>query len=205
MSAIPHATVIAGPAAVRAVAVLLALASILADGCSQQTALILSTSGRDPSDVVAIKPDQCLWYRPDEQHLRLLIQQQRLGHAGQIILDGLDTSQFILVIDLPCPRGDSAGAMSDLGPANLRGLDLTSSRLGYFVARDGSITWRLGADGLLTGSFQSTCVAYPPRLHPEHRLADRFVLTGRFAARHDPDAARPAAQQVLWSLEREPR
>jgi hypothetical protein len=178
-------------------------------GCAPKARLTFSGPQDDPAGIVSVNLEKGYWYQPDEQTLRLVLVHEYLRHSGQIILEGVETDELVLVVDLPAGRTTTRQASTPVHADNLSGYDLTDSGLVYISGREGDVTWSyLPADEQrempqLAGSVQATCRVFPPRYYAEHRLADDYVLAGRFKAEHNPEAAQRASKRVVWSLGRE--
>ncbi|HUW83016.1 MAG TPA: hypothetical protein VMZ31_09480 [Phycisphaerae bacterium] len=205
MRAIPVASLI-GPVALAAVIGLLAH---LTAGCAPKTELTFSSPQDDAAGTVPVKLEKGYWYQPDEQTIRLVLVHEYLRHSGQIILDGVETDELVLVVDLPAGRTTTREASTPVDTDSLSGYDLTDSGLVYISGREGAVTWGYHPEDeqlespRLVGSIQATCRVFPPRYYAEHRLANDYVLAGRFTAEYDPEAAQKASKRVIWSLRRE--
>jgi len=205
MRAIPLASLMRPVALAAAIAVLAHLTA----GCAPKGELTFSGPTDDAAGVVAVNLEKGYWYQPDEQTIRLVLVHDYLRHSGQIILDGVETDELVLVVDLPAGRTTTREASTPVHADNLSGYDLTDSGLVYISGREGAVTWAYHPEDeqpdtpRLVGSIQAACRVFPPRYYAEHRLANDYVLAGRFTAEYDPEAAQTASKRVLWSLRRE--
>jgi hypothetical protein len=205
MRAIPVASLTRPIALAAAIAVLAHLTA----GCAPKAELTFSGPQDDAAGTVAVKLEKGYWYQPDEQTIRLVLVHDYLRHSGQIILEGVETDELVLVVDLPAGLTTTQQASTPVHADNLSGYDLTDSGLVYISGYEGAVTWAYHPEDeqpdtpRLVGSIEATCRVFPPRYYAEHRLANDYVLAGRFTAEHDREAAQRASKRVIWALRRE--